>query len=73
MIEYQRYIGKVFKNKDGTYFGKVINIRDTITFEANTIGGILRAFKNSVEGYIEFCKSRGEEPEEAGEIINVKL
>jgi predicted HicB family RNase H-like nuclease len=71
MIEYQRYIGKVFKNEDGSYFGKVINIKDVIIFESLTIGGILKEFKTSIEVYIEYCKSRGKEPEKPGEIRNV--
>src|SRR3954454_18910252 len=43
--------------------GVVINTRDIVTFQADSAGGVEKAFHDSVDDYIEFCKSRGEEPE----------
>jgi len=43
--------------------GEVINTRDVITFQGDSAGEVERAFHESVDDYLEFCKSRGEEPE----------
>ena len=44
-------------------FCEVINTRDVITFQADSAEAIERAFHDSVDDYLEFCKSRGEKPE----------
>jgi predicted HicB family RNase H-like nuclease len=43
--------------------GEVINTRDVITFQADSAEEVEKAFHDSVDDYIEFCKSRGEDPE----------
>jgi predicted HicB family RNase H-like nuclease len=43
--------------------GEVINTRDVITFQADAADQIEQAFHDSVDDYIDFCKSNGEEPE----------
>ena len=43
--------------------GEVINTRDVITFEADSADQVEKAFQESVDDYLEFCQSRGEEPE----------
>jgi predicted HicB family RNase H-like nuclease len=41
----------------------VIGIRDVITFQADSASEIRKAFFDSVDDYLQFCKSRGEKPE----------
>jgi predicted HicB family RNase H-like nuclease len=64
MMEYKGYIGKVeVDDEAGILHGEVINIRDVITFEGSTVDEIHKAFRESVDDYLEFCAQRGETPE----------
>ena len=49
--------------EDGILFGKVIGLRDGITFEAETVPQATEEFHRSVDFYLEVCASRGEDPE----------
>ena len=63
-MEYKGYIGKVeFDDEANVFHGEVINLRDVITFEADTVTKLQKAFRDSVADYLEFCAKRGEEPE----------
>lgn len=64
MMEYKGYFAKVEFDDDANIFhGEVINLRDVITFEGETVGELRTAFVDSVEDYLAFCKERGEEPD----------
>ena len=64
MMEYKGYIGKVeIDDEAGILHGEVINIRDVITFEGSSVDEIHKAFRESVDDYLEFCAQRGETPE----------
>ena len=63
-MEYQGYLAKVeFDDEAGIFHGEVINLRDVITFEGNSVEELRQAFKDSVEDYLDFCALRKEEPE----------
>jgi predicted HicB family RNase H-like nuclease len=63
-MNYKGYIGKVeYDEKSETFFGKVINIKDIITFQGKSVSELKRAFKDSIEDYLDFCKERNEEPD----------
>ncbi|MGB5597010.1 MAG: type II toxin-antitoxin system HicB family antitoxin [Crocosphaera sp.] len=47
----------------GIFHGEVINIRDVITFQGQSVEELRKAFIESVEDYLEFCSERGEEPD----------
>ena len=64
MMEYKGYIGKVeMDDEAGILHGEVINIRDVITFEGTSVEEVQRAFRESVDDYLDFCAQRGESPE----------
>jgi predicted HicB family RNase H-like nuclease len=64
MMEYKGYFGKVeFDDENNVFYGEVINLRDIITFQGESVGELRRAFRDSVDDYLEFCAARGEEPE----------
>ena len=64
MMEYKRYLGTVEYDADAKIFhGDVINTRDVITFQGTTVNEIERAFKDSINDYIAWCKEEGVEPE----------
>ena len=64
MMEYKGYVGRVeFDDEAGIFHGEVVNIRDVITFQGDTVEHLRHAFRESVEDYLAYCKKRGEEPE----------
>jgi predicted HicB family RNase H-like nuclease len=64
MMEYKGYIGKVEIDEEaGILYGEVINLRDVITFEGTTVDEVQKAFRESIDDYLEFCAQRGESPE----------
>ena len=63
-MEYKGYVGKVeFDDEAAIFHGEVINTRDVITFHGKSVTELKKAFRESVEDYLAFCASRGEEPE----------
>lgn len=64
MMEYKGYIGHVEFDDDAEIFhGEIINTRDVITFQGKTAEEIKRAFRDSVEDYLEYCANLGQQPE----------
>ena len=63
-MEYKGYFAKVeFDDEANIFHGEVINLRDVITFEGESVDDLRKAFHESVEDYLEFCAERGEDPE----------
>jgi predicted HicB family RNase H-like nuclease len=63
-MEYKGYLGTVEYDAEAKILhGDIINIRDVITFQGTTVSEIERAFKDSVNDYIAWCKKEGVEPE----------
>jgi predicted HicB family RNase H-like nuclease len=63
-MEYKGYSAKVEFDSDADIFhGEVINLRDVITFEGETVKELKQAFQDSVDDYLDFCAQRGEAPE----------
>ncbi len=61
---YKGYQGVVEYDEEAKVFsGEVINTRDVITFQGKSVPELERAFRESVDDYLEFCKSRNEAPE----------
>lgn len=64
MMEYKGYVAKVeFDDEAGVFHGEVINTRDVITFQGDSVKTLKRALRDSVDDYLAFCLSRGEEPD----------
>ncbi len=64
MMEYKGYIGKVdFDDEAGIFHGEVVNIRDVITFQGQSVAELKKAFRDSVDDYLAFCSERGEDPD----------
>jgi predicted HicB family RNase H-like nuclease len=63
-MEYKGYFARVeFDNEANIFHGEIINVRDVITFEGESVDELRKAFTDSVEDYLEFCAERGEDPE----------
>ena len=64
MMEYKGYLGRVEFDEDAEIFhGEVINTRDVITFQGDSVVGLKVAFQESIDDYLAFCKQRGEQPD----------
>jgi predicted HicB family RNase H-like nuclease len=64
MLEHKGYIGKVeFDYGTETFHGEVVSLKDVFTFEGGSVEEIRRAFRDSIDDYLEFCEERGEDPE----------
>ncbi len=62
-MEYKKYLAHTEYDAQADIFhGEVINTRDVITFQGKSTDELRRALEDSVEDYLEFCKERGEEP-----------
>ena len=63
-MEYNGYIGDVnFDSEAHLFHGEVLNTRDVITFQGNSVEELENAFIDSVEDYLKWCKEDGVSPE----------
>jgi predicted HicB family RNase H-like nuclease len=63
-MTYRGYQAKVELDEEaGVFHGEVIKTRDVITFQGTSVKQLKQAFEDSVDDYLEFCASRGEDPE----------
>ncbi len=64
MLEYKGYFGKVeFDDEAEIFHGEVINLKDVITFQGRSVSELRKAFKASINDYLDFCNERNENPE----------
>ena len=71
-MKYKDYEAVVSFDEDARIFhGEVMNLRDVITFQGFSVDELEKAFHESIEDYLDFCKSRGELPEKpySGKLI----
>ncbi len=63
-MKYKGYTGVVELDEESAMlFGRVIGLRDVITFQGSSVIEVIQAFHDSVDDYLEFCAERGESPE----------
>ena len=61
---YKGYCGKAqYDREANTFHGEVVGVRDVVTFEGRTPAELRKAFRGSVDDYLDFCASRKESPE----------
>lgn len=64
MKQYKGYSGSIeFDEEDMVFHGRIIGIRDIVTFEAESAEELVRSFHDSVDDYLAFCSERGQEPQ----------
>ncbi|MCI5219036.1 MAG: type II toxin-antitoxin system HicB family antitoxin [Candidatus Electrothrix sp. LOE2] len=57
---YKGYSAKInFDGRDNIFRGKVIGIKDSITFEGETVDKLVEDFHNAVDHYLADCKEEG--------------
>jgi predicted HicB family RNase H-like nuclease len=63
-MEYKGYVGAVQYDDDAkTFHGRIVGMRDMVTFAGDSAEALEQAFRDSVDDYLAFCAERGEEPE----------
>lgn len=74
-LKYLDYTATIqYSADDDVFFGKVIGINDLITFEGTSVSELKDAFKESVEDYIETCKSLKKSPDKSYKgVFNVRV
>jgi len=64
MMNYKGYLGHVTYDSDAKLFhGEVLGLKDVITFAGTNVKELEKAFKDSINDYLAWCKERGEKPE----------
>ena len=64
VLEHRGYTGTIeFSAADELFFGKINGIRDVVTFEADSVAKLRKAFKEAVEDYLETCKQIEKDPD----------
>lgn len=64
MLKYKGYTGYVeFDDEAELLHGEVLDTRDVVTFQGKTVGEVRKAFRDSIDDYLEFCAERNEKPE----------
>lgn len=64
MIEYKGYVAEVeYDDSVGVLHGRIGNVRDVISFEAESAKDVRSRFEEAVNDYLAFCAERGEEPD----------
>jgi predicted HicB family RNase H-like nuclease len=65
-LHYKGYTGSVcFSEPDGILWGKVLGIRDSISFEGETIESLTNDFHIAIDDYLELCAEIGKQPQKS--------
>jgi len=75
MLEHKGYYGSVeYSAKDHIFHGKIALINDLITFEANNVKNLEKAFQESVDDYLETCQKVNKTPQKIFRgVFNVRI
>lgn len=64
MMTYKGYYAAVsFDDEAEIFHGEVTGLKDVITFQGRSVKELKVAMEDSIEDYLDFCTSRGEEPD----------
>ena len=64
MMHYEGYVAILELDEEGGFFhGEVVTARDVLTFQGRTPAALRKAFKDTIEDYVAWCRARGKEPE----------
>ena len=56
-LKYRGYIGSVkYDESDNMLYGEILNVKDSIAYEGETLEELQSAFETEVDRYVEFCK-----------------
>ena len=63
-MEHKGYAGTVeFSAEDHVFHGTLSGIRDSVSFEGDSVASLEANFRNAVEEYLAFCEAEGKVPD----------
>jgi predicted HicB family RNase H-like nuclease len=62
MLEYKGYLGTI-EADEGCFIGRVLGLRDVITYEGGNFTEVEQAYRDSIDDYLGLCAERGELPD----------
>jgi len=63
-LEYKNYNGSVvYSADDKILHGRIIGIRDAVTYEGRDVKTLEQNFQFAVDEYLKFCKTEGKTPD----------
>lgn len=63
MLTYKSYTAQLEVDIEaGVIFGRVIDIKDVLTFQGNTVEEARQEFHDTIDDYLEWCEELGKEP-----------
>jgi predicted HicB family RNase H-like nuclease len=63
-MTYQGYTARIeFDERDNIFWGKVLGIDDSITFEGDTVVQLTQDFHNAIDFYLKDCAAMGKQPQ----------
>ena len=66
IMKYQGYEARIeYEEGDNVFHGRVLGIRDIISFEGACVEDLKGAFAEAIEDYLDFCEEKGIEPEKS--------
>jgi len=64
ILQYKGYYADIhFSSEDEVFYGKLIGINDLVSFEADSVKGLKKAFKDAIEDYLQTCKTLNKTPD----------
>jgi predicted HicB family RNase H-like nuclease len=64
LMKYKDYVAEIqIDQKAGLLAGKVLNLKDVITFEGKTVEEVIQAFHSEVDKYLTHCEESGDVPD----------
>ena len=75
ILKYKGFCGSVdYSANDESFFGKIVDVSDLVTFEGDSVVALKEAFAEAVEDYIVLCKEVGKEPQKTYEgYFNIRI
>jgi predicted HicB family RNase H-like nuclease len=63
-LTYNGYNGSVlYSDEDQILHGRILGIRDMVTFEGETVKELKESFAQAVDEYLSFCAAQGKKPD----------
>lgn len=64
ILSYKGFTAQIeFDTDDNIFFGRVLGLRDIISFHGETVVELTTDFHNAINHYLDVCKQRGEKPQ----------
>lgn len=64
MMYYNGYYGAVhYSDEDQVFYGKIMYIKDLVSYEGTDVQSLRKAFEEAVDDYLELCHDQRRDPD----------